>query len=694
MRMKNEWKLTGMIIRMMIFILISLQSRSQTGSDSISVSYPDSTEKTLQTIVLSTTRYAQIISASLVPVTYISRTNIIRSQSRSTPEMLTGTPGVWMQKTNQGGGSPFLRGLTGNQVLTMIDGIRLNNATYRYGPNQYLSTIDPWSLGSAETLRSTGSVLYGSDAIGGVVYLQTEKPGYSDSDFRLHGSVMGRAMGKGMEWTSGAKVELADKNWAGIISANISNFGDIVSADNHKQTPTGYKQQAANGRLNIRIAKNQELTAAFQWLRQQDVDLYDQVTQKDYAQYKIDPLERKLLYLRWAADYKSKFLSKIQLTIFNQLSDETRIRQRNNSFLVTTERDQVKTGGFSLDVISRFSQNYYAGTGIDFYADRVTSNATEKNTQNDEITYKRGLYPDGSKMNSLAIFHRHQWQIGKWQTEAGIRASFYTVEMKDPQFGNVSLTPNALVWNLGASYDIGSNWKITGNLSTAFRSPNINDMGSFGKFDFGIEVPAVTLEPEKAFNKEIGIKKTLDKFLFSFSAYHNKLTNLIDRVPSTFNNDSVFNGEKVYTKENTGLATIYGFETEFSVRAINHVQIYSHFTYTYGQNISADEPMRRIPPFFGKTGIQHTPFKNFYYSAEWQYAGSQKRLAAGDKADHRINSNGTPGWGIVQIRFGYTWKFVSFQSGIENIFDQSYRMHGSGIDGYGRTGWIRMAFSF
>ncbi len=115
-------------------------------------------------------------------------------QSRSTPEMLTGTPGIWMQKTNHGGGSPFIRGLTGNQVLTLVDGIRLNNATYRYGPNQYLSTIDPWSLFSAETLRSTGSVLYGSDAMGGVVYLQTEKPGYAENKNSFHGTVYTRGM--------------------------------------------------------------------------------------------------------------------------------------------------------------------------------------------------------------------------------------------------------------------------------------------------------------------------------------------------------------------------------------------------------------------------------------------------------------------------------------------------------------------
>ena len=587
MREKNKWKFTGLLIPMMIFILFASQSFSQSAIDSSTVSISDSTEQTLETILLSTTRYAQKLSAALVPVSYISSTQIIRSQSRSTPEMLTGTPGVWMQKTNHGGGSPFLRGLTGNQVLTMIDGIRLNNSTYRYGPNQYLSTIDPWSLGSAETLRSTGSVLYGSDAIGGVVYLQTEKPGYSENDFRVRGSVMGRAMGKGMEWTTGAKVLLADKNWAGIISGNISSFGDIVSADNFKQTPTGYKQQAANGRFNMRIAKNQELTAAFQWLRQQDVDLYDQVTQKDYAQFKIDPQERKLFYLKWAAEYPGQIFSKLQLTVFNQQSDETRIRQRNNSNFVTTENDEVNTGGFTLDVISRFSSNHYAGTGMDFYSDRVASSAMDKNIQDDEINIKRGLYPDGSKMNSLAIFHRHQLHIGRWQAEAGIRASFYTVKMEDAQFGNVSMSPEAMVWNLGASYDLGNNWKMTTYLSTAFRAPNINDMGSFGKFDFGIEVPSVSLQPEKAFNKEIGIKKTLDRLLFSFSAYHNKLTNLIDRAPSTFMNDSLINGEKVYTKKNTGLAAIYGFESDFSVRIFKQLQMYTHFTYTYGKNISA-----------------------------------------------------------------------------------------------------------
>ncbi|MGL6268301.1 MAG: hypothetical protein ACRC2O_10240, partial [Chitinophagaceae bacterium] len=84
----------------------------------------------------------------------------------------------------------------------------------------------------------------------------------------------------------------------------------------------------------------------------------------------------------------------------------------------------------------------------------------------------------------------------------------------------------------------------------------------------------------------------------------------------------------------------------------------------------------------------------FYYEIEMLFAGAQKRLSTGDKSDHRINPNGTPGWLTMQCRAGYNGQWLSVQTGIENILDQSYRMHGSGIDGYGRTGWIRIACSF
>ncbi|HLO83333.1 MAG TPA: hypothetical protein VK166_20360, partial [Chitinophagaceae bacterium] len=127
---------------------------------------------------------------------------------------------------------------------------------------------------------------------------------------------------------------------------------------------------------------------------------------------------------------------------------------------------------------------------------------------------------------------------------------------------------------------------------------------------------------------------------------------------------------------------------------INHsFRVISHLTYTYGQNKTANEPLRRIPPVFGRlTGEYHR--NGFFAALDWTGAGEQNRLSSGDKSDHRINPKGTPGFGIISARLGYTYKFLSLEAGIENILDQAYRMHGSGIDGYGRCVWLRTSFRF
>jgi hemoglobin/transferrin/lactoferrin receptor protein len=681
-------------IGIVYFFILHSFCTAQTDTTFLKQNIDDSSGFILNPIVVISSRTLHKLSLSPFPVSFIPQSQIKQMQSRSTPEMLTGTPGIWVQKTNHGGGSPFIRGLTGNQVLTLVDGIRLNNATYRYGPNQYLSTIDPWSLYSAETLRSSGSVLYGSDAMGGVVYLQTEKPGYAENKNKFNGTVYSRFMSRNMEKTIGVKMIYGDRNWAGMINGNISEFGHIVAGNGKVQHPTAYGQQSWNTNWRVKIAKNQELTLAYQYLRQDEVDLYDQVTQRGYAISQTDPLKRQLAYLRWTADFSNPLFSKLIVTAFQQQFDEGRIRQKTNSPIVTTEFDKTVTRGFTAEFVSEISDRHEAGTGLDFYADKVNSNAFDKNILTQEVTAKRGLYPDNARMTSIAVYHRHRWKLERWQLEGGIRANIYWLNMEEQQFGDVNLSPTAVVGNFSAMYYLENNWKLAASISTAFRAPNINDLGSFGKFDFGIEVPTTSLEPEKSFNKEIGIKKINQRMMFSVSVFHNRLTNLIDRVPSEFNGDSLYNGDPVYKKENIGEAVIYGSEFELILKPANKWDIFSHLTYTYGQNKSAKEPLRRIPPLFGKTGFRHRPFNRFYYEFEILFAGNQNRLAAGDKSDHRINPNGTPGWVTIQFRAGYNWRWLSVQSGIENLFDQSYRMHGSGIDGYGRTGWIRIACSF
>jgi hemoglobin/transferrin/lactoferrin receptor protein len=321
------------------------------------------------------------------------------------------------------------------------------------------------------------------------------------------------------------------------------------------------------------------------------------------------------------------------------------------------------------------------------------SSAFDQNTQTSVITPKRGLYATGSTMLALSLFHNQQFTLGKFDLVAGLRANQYSIRIPDPLFGDVSLQPFALAGNAGLVYHLSKQWKLTGSLSTGYRTPNVNDLSSFGRFDFGTEVPSPNLKPERAFNKEFGIKWTGQKSFAHITAYHNSLNDLIDRVKSSYEGDTLINGDRVYQKVNRGKAVIYGIEAELYSRITNIFGIRSHLTYTYGQNETANEPVRRIPPVFGRLSWEYHK-KGLFAALDWTFAGAQKRLAGGDKSDHRINPNGTPGYGIVSLRTGYQFKFIQAEAGMDNLLDQAYRMHGSGIDGYGRYIWVRTTFRF
>ncbi len=648
---------------------------------------------TLTPVVVTATRTKTAIDRTPAAVSYLTAQQIREQNGRSVPEMLMPMAGVWMQKTNHAGGSPFLRGLTGNQVLIMTDGIRLNNATYRFGPNQYLSTIDPFTVSGVEAFRGVGGTLYGSDAIGGVININTTEPTFTDGKSEVHGSLAAKWMSRNMEKTLSSSLSYSTKKLAWEIRGSFSDFGDIYAADGKQQNPTSYDQQSFHTKIRYRIANNQQLIACFQQLVQKDVDLYDQVTQRGFAISKIDPQKRQLFYIRWEAGLKSALSDQIRVTLSRQVSTERRVRQRRQSVVMNYEYDHVLTYGIQAEMEKKLRKNWRMITGIEVYADDVESSAFDQNTQTSVITPKRGLYANGSTMLALSAFHNQQFTLGKFDLVAGIRANQYSIKIPDPLFGSVSLQPFALAGNAGFLYHLTEQWKLTGSLSTGYRTPNVNDLSSFGRFDFGTEVPSPNLKPERSFSKELGVKWTRQRSFAHITAYHNRLKDLIDRVKSSYEGDTLINGDRVYQKVNRGKAIIYGVEAEFYSWINKSFAVRSHLSYTYGQNQTINEPVRRIPPLFGRiSGEYHK--KNVFAAMDWTFAAAQKRLAGGDKSDHRINPRGTPGYGIVSLRGGYQFKFISAEAGMENILDQAYRMHGSGIDGYGRHLWIRTSLRF
>ncbi len=633
-------------------------------------------------------------------ITSVSRVQMEQQAPRSTPEALMNETGIWIQKTNHGGGSPIIRGLVGNQVLLLIDGIRLNNATYRYGPNQYLSTIDPGLIERIEATRGSGSVLYGSDALGGVVQIISKTPSFSSNGFHVGGKATGKWMSGGMEQSARAEVDLASKQIAFLGGFSTRNFGDIVSGgDLGTLTPTGYNERSGDAKLLVRTGGTGILTAAFQQLTQHDVPRYDQVTQGGYSLYNFDPQIRQLSYLRWEHSSENPWIQSFKVTGSLNRSIEGINSQKNSSSDSKKQIDEVNTIGMIAEVISNPKSNWHAQSGVEYYFDKVNSEAFLLNTTTNEEISQRGSYADGSTSSNLALFTNHQFDLHKFQFSAGTRFNRVTVSVIDNVFGNQKINPYALVGNVGVMYKLHRKLHAIASINTGFRAPNIDDMSKFGTLEANVfEIPSTQLSPERSFNIESGFKFSSQKLSWTATAYQTKLFDLIDRVGTMYNGSDTFEGRKVYQKQNVGEAVVRGVEADLEATIFQSLSVFGNITYTHGENITKQEPMRRIPPLFGRTGFRYSHRSGIWFKGEWAMAGVQNRLAAGDKSDARIKirlvDDAMPAWDIVNVYAGYSHKFFSVQVYGQNLLNKAYRVYASGVDAFGRTLGVSSSIKF
>jgi len=643
-------------------------------------------------VVITARRVESADFSSPEAMTVLNQQYLENEMARSVPEAMSGASGVFIQKTNHGGGSPFVRGLTGNQVLLMVDGVRLNNATFRYGPNQYLATVDPFLVNRIEIVRGGGSVSHGSDAIGGVVQVFSKNPRFSSRGLKAGGNLYGKWMSDEMEYTGRAEVEVSDKNIAFLGGFTYSDFGDLMAGEGlGKESPTGYSGISGDAKLKIKIGRQNELVMAYQYSNQEDVPRYDKII-TGYEKYHFDPQIRQLGYLRFITKNKNRWFKQITYTASYGLSDETRLLQKEGSSKLTTEQDVVDTWGGNVEILSKPGDRWSFNSGVDFYYDRVGSSKTE--SQNGVDTEKRGYYPDGSTSSSFALFTSHSYSLKKFIFSAGARVNAYQIKVEDPVFGDGDNSPVALVGNGSVVYKLTENHHIIGSVYSAFRAPNINDLSSFGSFNYGIEVPNPELDPEKSLTAEIGMKSRWEKFSGSLFLYQTNLKDMIERVKATWNGQDSIDGEKVYTKTNFAKAVVKGIELNLRFEFTTNWIANGNLTYTYGQNETLGEPMTRIPPLNGRLGIEFTDPSGFRASLDFLAAAKQDRLSSADENDTRIPEGGTPGWELFNLKMGYQWKFITLTAGLNNIFNEAYRTHGSGVDGYGRSVWAGAKISF
>jgi hemoglobin/transferrin/lactoferrin receptor protein len=622
---------------------------------------------------------------------YLSKSQLQMLSPMSTPEALANIAGVWMQKTNHGSGSPYIRGLTGYQTLLLVDGIRMNNSTYRSGPNQYLNTIDPLILSHVEVLRGGGSVQYGSDAIGGTIQMLSRDPVFSGDGFRISGDLYGKYWSSDMEMTGRGQINLGSADFAVTGGYTYKNLGDIkTGGEAGIIQPTGYDEYSMDFKAIYRFKNKHQLIAAFQHLNQLDVPLNHKIVTGEYQRYHFNPQQRDLGYLRLISYNDNELISEIRYTVSYQNSLEAREKQKTGSEVLVIEEDEITTGGISIDVFSEITDRWSASSGAEYYHDRVRSSSMSTILNTQEETAMRGLYPDKSVNNNLAFFSLHEYKTQRFNFSGGVRYNFIQLQVSDTLFGNTSITPDAFVGSIGIIYKLNEKHHFVTNLNSAFRAPNINDVSSFGIADFRYEVPSYDLKPETSLNKEIGYKFRSGRASGALHLFHQNLNDLIANVAANYKGLDSLDGYKVYNKENVKEAIIYGGEAELEIKLNPAITAYGNMSYTYGHNLSDDEPLRRIPPLFGRIGLRGYFQSGFLFVGEGLVAGKQVRLASGDISDDRIADGGTPGWVLFNLYAGYQQSSFSINASLQNIFDEAYRIHGSGIDGIGRSFWISL----
>ena len=617
------------------------------------------------------------------PYRTIVKTNShsIGGNTRTVPEMLSYETGVMVQKTNHGGGSPSLRGLHGNQTLMMVDGVRLNNSIFRYGPNQYLNTVDAFAVDQLDVLFGSGSIQYGSDAMGGVIAAKFHEPEFVKCNQWVP-KVFFRTTTGNQEYSMRSSVDRCFGQNAITAGITMRQFGDVLAGGDLKyQRPSGYKEFDVDVKF-VRKDKLGKWVAAHQSNNQFDVPIFHRMALENYKFYNTTLQARTLTYLKRSIVFSGKLFDEIELMAGRQNQHEHREFQKNNSNLLRTERDSVNTYFFTTKFYGKLHNRWQWVLGTDFYFDKVNSARTDADVALGTLKQIRGLYPNGSTQMQNSAFGYITKTGDRGLVRLGGRYNYTQITLQTLETGNVQYQKGAFVADGAGSLKVTKKLHLYGNVGTGFRSPNIDDMGTLGIVDFRFETPQYGLLPEYSFNKELGLKYKSAKSQFNVCVFHNAMSGLISRIKA--GSDSM-QGYPVYQKQNVGSSLIYGAELDWKHEWGGHWVFGGGGSLIVGDNIMGNEPMRRIPPAMCNAVLRYKLNGSVSFSMNIIGARAQLRLAKGDIQDNRIGPAGTPGYFTGDLRCEMNFKRATVDIAILNLRNQRYKTHGSGIYSMGRA---------
>jgi outer membrane receptor protein involved in Fe transport len=648
-----------------------------------------------ETIEITGSRLDSEVAAASTPVQVIDAQDLSERAPQVMTDALREAPNVHLQATTVGQGSPYVRGLTGSAVLNLVDGMRLNHAIYRSSPNPYLALVDPHVARGIEIVRGPASVLYGSDAMGGVIQVVTRKPEFETADWEARGGVDAGFRSADLSRTVYADVA-AGREGLGIGAG----FSYLAAEDlrgggsTGRQDPTAYTMVGGDGSVLWEPAPGQQTTLDFQMLRQPETPRFDELvagfgqTEPSSDVWNYEPLERIFGHLRHRMDEvlpgsidTLRFDAAIQ-----QVRDDRRTRAHESS-IENRERNRSRLLGFAGHGVSRPRAWLALTWGAEAYFDEVSSEREETDITDGSSRGVASRFPDGSRMNSYGAYSNAQIRIGKrFEVNAGIRYSHVDTKIASTEATSSSaIHVDDVTGAVGALWNLGSGVRLATNASRGFRAPNVFDLGTLGARPGNrFNVPSEDLDAEVIYTYDLGFDISRPRFrgeLFGFGSMYR------DKIDSVFTGVSTTDGRDVVQSANVNRVWLAGAEARFAFDLLDHLRLTGHVFWTWGEEEDANgntQPADRIPPVQGRVGLRWAPLESLWLEAFTRFAGRQDRLSERDVRDPRIDPSGTPGWATGNLRAGLALgEHWSGTIGVENFTDTSYREHGSGIQAPG-----------
>jgi hemoglobin/transferrin/lactoferrin receptor protein len=662
----------------------------------------------LDPLVSTASRIQTAQSDTPYTVAEITAASIRQNTRRTLPEALQFTPGVLVQKTAHGHGSPFVRGFTGRQNLLLVDGVRINNSSWRSGPVQYWNTLDPFSIDRVELVKSQGSVLFGSDAIGGTANVFTRSSGFqdeADGAFFSHGAAYYEYRSNGDDSHIG-RIESSfgvGGKYGVLFGVTAKEFGDIRDSAVGLMRNTGYPEQNLDFRFDLALNRQTTLTLVHQQVNQDDIPRWHSTVFNPGWQHsghvaapgtwlaRTYDLERSLTYARVEqVNDDGSFIKRWNATVSYQTTRDSEAQFRS----ATDRRYQiaeVDTTGFDLSFESPLGDGDLV-YGLDYYHDSVDSAGYRKRGGN-PLLFDPSFRPlaDDSTYELFGAFAQYVWKpVEAFELTGGLRYTHAAAELGR----NYDSTARADVYGADRSWDnvVGSLraihrldpcWSIYGGASQAFRAPNLDDLSGNLTARSGVNATgSADVDPEEYLTYELGTRRNTDDTSLNLTAFYTDIDDLIVAVPTTAGGATTVatNGRDGY---------VYGVELEGAWRFHPQWTLSGFAAWQDGRTETAafiggpvvDEPGSRLLPLTGSLALRWTaPSEKFWVEGRVLSAAEEDRLSASDRADtQRIPSLGTPGYMVYMLHGGWqATDHLELTAGLENISDEDYRNHGSG----------------